>query len=242
VAREPGLDVTLVLADGRRAKGKTLGINRNVDAGMIRITTPGEWPFAEVGRSRDLRPGHWCIAMGHPGGYRRDRPPVLRVGRVLVNTDRLIDTDCTLVGGDSGGPLFDLDGRVIGINSRIGASAQANIHVPVDTFTAAWDRMVKGESWGAMAGLPVPRGPILGISGEDHAQGCRVTAITPGSPAQKVGLKAGDVIWRFEDQDKPGLAKLVEMIGRRKAGDEVKFSILRGDEKLQMAARLAPRP
>jgi serine protease Do len=242
VAREPNLDVALVLADGRRVKGKTLGINRTVDGGMIRITTPGEWPFVEVGRSADLRPGHWCIAMGHPGGYRRDRPPVLRLGRVLVNSDRLIDTDCTLVGGDSGGPLFDLNGRVIGINSRIGASAQANIHVPIDTFTVAWDRMLKGEAWGAMAGMPAPRGPMLGISGEDHAQGCRVTAITPGSPAQKVGLKAGDVIWRFEDQDKPDLGKLVEMIGRKKVGDEVKFSVLRGDQTLQMAARLASRP
>ena len=148
VAKEANREVTLVLADGRRVKATTLGMNRTLDSGLIKITTPGKYTHVSVGNSADLRVGQWCIALGHPGGYRRDRPPPVRLGRILTHHGRAIGTDCTLIGGDSGGPLFDLDGNVVGIHSRIGSSAQANVHVPIDTFIETWDRLLKSEVWG----------------------------------------------------------------------------------------------
>src|SRR5438067_853762 len=83
--------------------------------------------------SKDVKNGDWCVCVGHPGGYKEGRTPVVRVGRVLAHNDNHLQSDCTMVGGDSGGPLFDLDGKVIGINSRIGLTIASNIHVPVDT-------------------------------------------------------------------------------------------------------------
>jgi len=147
VVDEPGRDVIFLLADGKQAKGKTLGCFKTADAGLMKITDEGKWPHAPRGRSAELRPGTWCVAVGHPLGYQEKRPPIIRAGRILRLGDHVIQTDCPLVGGDSGGPLFDLEGQVIGINSRIGGSIVQNFHVPVDVFTEHWDRLVTGDSW-----------------------------------------------------------------------------------------------
>ncbi|MCL6480244.1 MAG: trypsin-like peptidase domain-containing protein, partial [Firmicutes bacterium] len=72
----------------------------------------------------------------------------VRLGRVQWRNENLIRTDCTLVGGDSGGPLFDMHGKVIGIHSRIGPSLATNLHVPVNTYRQTWDRLAQGEVWG----------------------------------------------------------------------------------------------
>ena len=148
VSGEPGRKIKIVLYDGRVVNGETLGRNREIDSGMARITDKGPWPYAELGVSKDLKAGQWCIATGHPGGFKKDRPPVVRVGRVGVFNDSLIQTDCTLVGGDSGGPLFDMTGKVIGIHSRIGNPIVANIHVPADTYREYWDQLAAGEKVG----------------------------------------------------------------------------------------------
>ncbi len=147
VVGKPGQDVTFFFHDGKTAKGKTLGMFVGADAGMMKITDPGKYPFVELGTSAELKPGTWCVALGHPLGYQAGRPPVVRVGRVLRVREGVIQSDCTLVGGDSGGPLFNLQGRVIGIHSRIAGPTDVNLHVPVDIFRDNWDRLVKGDSW-----------------------------------------------------------------------------------------------
>jgi len=147
VVEEPGLKVTFTFPDGSEAVGTTLGRYKTADAGLMKIDDEGKWPFVEKGRSADLKPGTWCVAVGHPMGYQEERPPVVRVGRVLKLEEDLIQTDCLLVGGDSGGPLFDLEGKLIGINSRIGNSPTLNFHVPVDVFLDNWDRLVGSQSW-----------------------------------------------------------------------------------------------
>src|SRR5262245_18158833 len=116
VAGQPNRDVKFFLSDGRTVAGKTLGSNREIDAGLMKITEPGDYPFAAIAET-PVKENQWCLAMGHPGGYQGDRGVVLRLGRVLLANDqkKTITTNCTLVGGDSGGPLFDLDGHVIGV-------------------------------------------------------------------------------------------------------------------------------
>jgi serine protease Do len=149
VVGKPGQKVKFLFADGKTAGGTTLGNYSTPDAGMARITEPGKWPAVPLGRSGTLRPGTWCIALGHPLGYQPGRPPVVRIGRVLHVNDETIQTDCPIVSGDSGGPVFDLDGRVIGINSRISDPVNANLHAAVDVFHANWERLAKGDVWQA---------------------------------------------------------------------------------------------
>src|SRR5262245_10741498 len=85
VAGAPNSRVEFTLADGKTVKGKSLGLFRTLDAGLMKITDPGDYPFAEMGSSEELKEGQWCLALGHPGGYQEDRGIVLRVGRVLLN-------------------------------------------------------------------------------------------------------------------------------------------------------------
>ncbi|HEX8916718.1 MAG TPA: trypsin-like peptidase domain-containing protein [Humisphaera sp.] len=252
VSGSPNQDVTLILADGRRVKARTLGVNKTIDSGLIKITEPGEWPAAEIGESGKLKKGEWVIALGHPGGYRRDRPPVLRLGKVLNNPgiNDFLTTDCTLVGGDSGGPLFDLEGRVVGINSRIGPSTLNNMHTPVDTFPQTWDRLARSDAWGGepqriAGGLFGRGGPMLGLRGEsipEGGKGARVIELTPGGPAEAAGLKVGDVVTKFDNRPVDTMDDLAEMIGGKRPGNEVPIEVRRDGKTVTLKATLARRP
>lgn len=242
VIGEAGRDCTIILPDGKRLSGKTLGVNRDIDSGMIRITEErlGDLPLVERARSSELRPGQWVVALGHPGGYRPGRPPVVRVGRIIDTSDYVIRTDTTLVGGDSGGPLVDLQGRLVGIHSRIGTSTTLNLHVPVDTYRDTWDRLLAGDTWGGrLAGtMGRFRGPIIGITGADHERGCLVESVAPDLPAARAGLRPGDVIARINGDVVEGLGGLQQLLSRRRPGEELSLEVLRDGKTL--VVKLAP--
>lgn len=152
VVLTPGAELIIVLPDGSRVRGETLGVDHDVDAGMARITDAGVYAFVPVGEADSFSPGDWCLAVGHAGGIQTDRHPPLRLGRVLHRYDDNdeevfgnVVTDCTVISGDSGGPLFDLRGRVIGIHSNIGMSATENRHVAIGEYLDRWDAFLAGE-------------------------------------------------------------------------------------------------
>ncbi len=237
VVGKPNRDVAFLLHDGRTVKGKTLGINTGIDAGLMKITDKGEWPFVEMGVSSQVKEGQWCLTTGHPGGYQRGRKPVVRYGRVLTLGDGMIMTDCTLVGGDSGGPLFDMDGKVIGIHSRIGGPLTANIHVPVNTYRDTWDRLVKGDEWGDFpAG-----GPYIGVQGDPASNLAKIIEVYPGTPAQKAGIKIGDVILKFDGQPVTDFASLAALVGERDPGDKVKLQVRRDEQTVELELVIGTR-
>lgn len=232
VSGRPGGRVTIIMPDGSTKQGKVLGANLNVDAGMIKADDDGPWPHVEIGKSKPLADGQWCIALGHPGGFQAARPAPLRLGRILRNRAVAVDTDCMLISGDSGGPLFDLDGKLIGIHSRIGSTLMANAHVPVDAFTSAWDRMVKGEVWG---GRGLRRGsPFIGIQADTTAPEAKVLSVVPDSPAQSAGLQAGDIIIRFGDKEVSSFPELVRAVRSSEPGQQVKLVVVREDEEVTL--------
>lgn len=237
VAGQAGLDVRMQLADGSRVRGTTLGMNKGMDAGMIKITQRREngtadtkWPFANMGASAQLRAGSWCLALGHPGGFQDGREPVARFGRVLSNSKTVVETDCILVGGDSGGPLFDMEGDVIGIHSRIGSKLSKNLHVPVDAYRDDWARMVRGDTWGSLASV-IGR-PAIGVLGEKHSDDARIAQVLPESPAERAGVRAGDLVVKLGAKDVKTFDELKQLVLERNPGDEVEIVVLRGDEKL----------
>jgi serine protease Do len=237
VSGRPGAQVSFILHDGRRVQGVSLGRNRDIDSGLCKITDEGEWPCVERGESGSLQPGSWCLALGHPLGYQRNRAPVVRIGRVVSSTSEVVRTDCALVSGDSGGPLFDMQGRVIGIHSRIASPLTANFHVPIDTYNQTWDRLVASEEWGGQ-----PSGPIIGIRGEDTKNGCRIIQVFPGMPAEKAGLKEGDIITAVDGVAVRSLRELVEQFNKHKPGDEVTIEYLRDGEKKSDKMAVVERP
>jgi serine protease Do len=146
VITRPGRDVRIIFPDGKTARGKTLGLNPQVDGGLVQITDEGSWPFAPIAsRDEAPKPGDWCLALGHPGGFQTGRTPPVRFGRVIAAEPAVIRTDCTISMGDSGGPLFNLQGHVIGIHSRIADDATMNMHVPAATYQEAWEVLKAGE-------------------------------------------------------------------------------------------------
>jgi serine protease Do len=235
VSGDPGSKLTVILPDGKEVKGKSLGHNLGMDSGMIKITEDRKWPFVELGSSAKLKQGQWCLTLGHPNGYKQGRPPVLRLGRILDTDKRIIRTDCTLVGGDSGGPLFDLEGKVIAIHSSIGGPITANQHVPVDTFRDTWDRLAAAEEWD---GVPGGNRPWMGVQADADTDSCKVARVFPGSPAEKAGMKARDVIVKFDGQKIGSFDDLKAVLAKKKPGDNVTLEVQRGDESVPLKLTL----
>lgn len=241
VSGDPGKDCTIILPDGTRVKGKTLGTNDKMDSGMIQITDKGpkdgKWPYLNVGKSTDLKKGQWLVALGHPGGWKKDRPPVARLGQVQDNAKELVRTSCTLVGGDSGGPLFDLEGNVVGIHSRIGYTLASNIHVPADAFKTEWERLVKGEQ----IGKPTkPSGAIIGVEFEEGTAP-KLKQVYEDGPAESGGLKAGDVITEFDGKEVSTADDIRAILRKKKPGDVVTVVIQRGTKTLEKSITLGKR-
>lgn len=145
LVNKPGEKATFVMADGKTHTGVALGADRNVDSGLMKLDGDGPWPFVEMGSCEGLALGTWCVAIGHPFGFQEGRAPVVRLGRVLNAQPQTLRTDCAIVAGDSGGPLFDLDGKLLAIHSRIGTSMTMNFHVPIDLYRHDWETLKAGR-------------------------------------------------------------------------------------------------
>lgn len=154
VIQATGDELTITLPGGREVKAKALGRDMNRDAALAQITEPGEYAFADMGDPSTIEKGEWVLALGHPGGYDGQRGAPLRVGRLWdIDKKSFYRSDCTVSGGDSGGPLFDLEGKVIGIHSSISQDLSENRHVPIAVFEKDMARMKKGEVWGKLSNL-----------------------------------------------------------------------------------------
>lgn len=227
VAMRPHKSAVLTLADGRTVTASTRGMNRNYDAGLMKIDEGQNdgrpWPHATLGKSAHLRSGMWCIATGHPGGYDSERGMVTRVGRILEVRDDCLVTDCALIGGDSGGPLFDLSGRLIAVHSRIGNDVADNLHVPIDHYADWWKRMDQGDSWGFLPGFK----PVLGVRGNGADPQANVKAVNPGSPAAEAGMEEGDVVERFGDVQITDFESLKSAVSDTMPGERVKVWVRR---------------
>jgi serine protease Do len=114
-SRKPGERVKVILHDGRECEAELLGADRTNDLSLLRLVKPGPYPFTPLDEKVTVKLGEGVLELGHPLGYRRGRAPVVRLGRVLCAHEDSFVSDCLVTGGDSGGPLFDLDGRLVGI-------------------------------------------------------------------------------------------------------------------------------
>jgi serine protease Do len=255
VVGKPDQDVEIILSDGKtKLKGKTLGMHTSIDSGMMKITEKitengkeKKWPFAEMGESAKLKKGQWVLTMGHPGGFQQGRTPPVRLGRILEASPKVIRTDCTVFSGDSGGPLFDMEGKVVGIHSRIASSLTINWHVPIDTFRETWDRLVKGEKWGGtIASEDPPDEPKkanawLGVQSDIDKEECRITSIVPKSPAEKAGFKNGDLIVKFGSKKVESFDDLVVLLRRQQPGDKVDVQVMRDGAPLTLNVTLGEK-
>jgi serine protease Do len=237
VCEKANQPVRFTFPNGRRVHGKTLGLNYAMDCGLMKITDPGHWPYVEMASKQPARPGDWVLALGHPGGYDPDRSIVARLGRVFRTGD-LLQTDCTLIGGDSGGPLFDMEGRVVGIHSRISESTTENFHVPIGLFAANWTRLVEGDAWGDIR----PRAPsTIGVRTVDGPDSCRINSISEDGPAAKAGLLEGDLILRVGDEPVADAECFAHCVRQANPGDRITLLISRGGVEMPVDVLVTQR-
>lgn len=239
VAGKPKQKMWVVLHDGRRVEGVSMGVNRDTDAGLVRILKNRDpngnpWPHAALPAVGErVKSGQWCIAGGHPGGWMSDRPAVIRVGRILRVTDSTIVSDCSLIGGDSGGPLFDLQGKLIGIHSRIGIDVDDNMHVPMNVYMDSWDRLANSEAWGVLPGFR----PVIGVTADrqsDTKNECVIGTVDPRGPAAKAGIIPGDRIVRFNNAEITSFDRLKEEVNSVVPGERITVEVLRDGQKVSL--------
>ena len=236
-------ELEVVFPNGEQVMGKVLGANYSKDIAMVQIAGKGPWPFAEMGASKPLVAGDWVVALGHSAGFDASRTPPVRFGRVVSKgPGNFLTSDCTLIGGDSGGPLFDLDGKIVGINSSIGVSLTNNNHAGIDGFKDDWDRIRAGEAWGRLSMNPLanPEMPVLGIvmGMPRGVKGVPVEAVAPRSPSAAAGVRAGDVIQSFDGSPVRDGNKLLVMLAKRQPGDKVMLGLLRDRKTLEVEVGL----
>lgn len=239
-----GQEVVALLEDGTEIKGITLGLNSETDAAMVQLQGDEPFPFVEMDRTDSTRLGDWVISLGHSGGFDQARGVVVRLGRLVRIAESTVQSDCLLIGGDSGGPLFDIEGRLIGIHSRVGASKEESMHVPLKEFLSRWDEMKNNDfiGEGPFAQKPVKGEGFLGLGSTDSAEGVRVTKILENGTAAKIGLQVDDILLAINDTEIKTKEEVAGVLSELFVGSQITMKWLRGEKKMEGEGRLDKRP
>lgn len=235
-----GKELTVILPDGERVEAESLGLVADTDCAMARIKKPGDYPFVEVDKTKSLKLGDWVYSLGHSGGFDEARGAVVRIGRIVGVKNSTLQSDCTLIGGDSGGPLFDLDGRLVGIHSRVGRRLPENMHVPMREFLRHWDGMRAGEfiGDGPFAKRPAKGDGFLGVGTEDTDDGLRVKKVGRESPAEEAEIQVGDLLLELNGGKLEDKAGFQELLAEMAPGDKVKLLIKRKGKEIEIELSL----
>ena len=235
-------------ADGRGALAATLlGEDPATDLALLRVDA-GDLPYASLGRSAGLRVGQIAIAIGNPLGFQTTVTAgvVSALGRSLPSaTGRLIDdviqTDAALNPGNSGGPLLDSRGRVIGVNTAIIPGAQGICFaVAIDLACVAigdllrFGRVRRGFIGIAGADVRLPR-RLLSEHGLAEERGVRVTKVESGGPAARAGVREGDVLVALQGKAVTGVAALARQLDGESIGAARELTVLRGARLAKMS-------
>jgi S1-C subfamily serine protease len=236
--------IGVTLEDGTRYPADLLGDDPETDIAVIRVGAEG-LKAAALGDSRAVRVGQLAIAIGHPYGFQCTVTAgvVSALGRTLrAKSGRLIDdvlqTDAALNPGNSGGPLVNSRGEVIGVNTAVILPAQGicfAIAINTAKFVAGRlirDGRVKRSRIGAsVQTVPLPD-RLTRRHDLAHDQGVLIMAVEPGGPAERAGLNEGDVIVGFDDRPVAGIDDLHRLLTEERVGIWTRLTILRGTERL----------
>ena len=237
-----GGEVTVRLTDKREFKAKVLGVDPRSDVALIKIEAK-DLPVVQIGNPDKAKVGEWVAAIGSPFGFENSISAgiVSAKGRALPDESYVsfIQTDVAVNPGNSGGPLFNLNGEVIGINSmiysRTGGYMGVSFAIPIDVaMDVANQLQTHGKVTRGKMGVQIQElsQELAKSFGMPDAKGALVASVEPGSPADKAGFKSGDVIVEFEGKPVTASRDLPRMVGMTKPGTEAKVKIYRqGEEK-----------
>jgi serine protease Do len=230
-------EVTVKLTDKREFKAKVIGFDPRTDVAVVKIDAKN-LPTVAIGDAEHARVGEWVLALGSPFGFEQ----TVTAGIISAKARRLpdesyvpfIQTDVAINPGNSGGPLFDLNGRVIGINSQIysrsGGYMGISFAIPIDVAMTVKDQLVRhGRVQRGRLGVYIQEvSPELAPSfGLAKPRGALVAQVEPGTAAERAGLKPGDVVLKVDGKDVGESAELPRIIGDRQPGSKVVLGVWR---------------
>ncbi|MEH6718372.1 MAG: Do family serine endopeptidase [Aurantimonas endophytica] len=242
--------ITVNFADGTRLDAELLGTDPKTDLAVLKVNPPEPLPAVEFGDSEALRIGDWVMAIGNPFGLGGS----VSVGIVSargrnINAgpyDNFIQTDAAINRGNSGGPLFDMNGRVVGINTAIisptGGSIGIGFSIPAQLAVNVVDQLREfGETRRGWLGirLQAVTDDIAEGLGIPEAKGAVVMGIVPGGPSDNGLLKVGDVIVRFNGQEIESSRDLPRIVAETPVGDTVTVELLRKEDTAAPAQPLS---
>lgn len=242
--------ISVRLTDGRTLRARRIGSDPDTDIALIKIESPRPLPHAALGDSDDLRVGEWVLAIGNPLAYEHTVTVgvISYIGRKLFDSslDRYIQTDAAINFGNSGGPLINSRGEVIGINAAISSRA-ANIGfaVPINQATAILPQLREhGQVSRGYIGVRLKQvDPDLQRSLSLRASsGALVEDVEPGTPGERADLRPYDVIVAVDGRQITANDDLIQIIAARKPGTVATLQIVRDGRTMNVPVKLAERP
>ncbi len=246
-------EVTVKLADAKREfKAKVVGSDERTDIALIKVDQTG-LPVATLGKSGDLQPGQWVAAIGSPFGFANS----ITAGIVSATQRALpaetyvpfIQTDVAVNPGNSGGPLLNLAGEVVGVNSmiysRTGGYMGVSFAIPIETaLDIAKQLRESGKVTRGRLGVAIqPMTKELAQSFKlDSSDGVVVASVDPGGPADKAGLQPGDVLLSYNGKTIDEANTLPRLVAETKPGEQAKLEIWRGGKRQSVTARIGELP
>ncbi|MFZ5528835.1 MAG: DegQ family serine endoprotease [Pseudomonadota bacterium] len=241
-------DVTVKLPDRREYKAKVVGTDPKTDVAVIKIDAK-DLPYLPLGNTRDLKVGEWVLAIGAPFGFENTVTAgvVSAKGRSLPDDSFVpfIQTDVAVNPGNSGGPLFNARGEVVGINSQIysrtGGYQGVSFAIPIEVATKVRDQILKsGKASHARLGVVIQEvNQAFADSFKlDKPEGALVSSIEKGGPADQAGLKVGDVIRKVNGQAIVASGDLPALVGQATPGDKITLEVWRDGKQQELSARL----
>jgi len=245
--------LTVALDDGKKVPAKIIGTDPQTDVAVIKIDEKN-LPVAQLGNSDDVRVGQWVIAVGNPFQLLHSVTAgiISATGRSsvgLATYEDFIQTDASINPGNSGGALADLDGKVIGINTAItspsGASAGIGFAIPINMARHVMDALIdKGKvSRGYLALVPQDVSPDLAKAmGTKETGGALVGDVMSNGPADKAGVKRGDIITEFNGQKVKDSTDLRKQVAEAAPNSKVDMEVLRDGHSKKLTVTLGERP
>lgn len=240
-------EITVKLSDGREFKGQLKGTDEKLDLALVRIETKETLPVAPLGDSDALEVGEWVMAIGNPFGLAQTVTAgiISAKGRWIGSGpyDDFLQTDASINPGNSGGPLFNAKGEVVGINTAIVAGGQGiGFAIPINMAKAVLTQLKEtGKVTRGWLGVSVqPVTPELAKSfGMKKEQGALVAEVIKDSPAEKAGLKVGDVILEFDGTLIKDMHELPRLAAVMPVGKKAVVKVLRNGKNIEKTVTIA---
>lgn len=239
--------IFVTLTDGKEYKAKVIGTDARTDVGLIKIDAKGLKPLP-IGDSESLKKGQWVLAIGSPFGL----DSTVTAGIIsAINRDTgdylpFIQTDVAVNPGNSGGPLINLQGQVVGINSQIvsrsGGFMGISLAIPIDEVMRVVEQLkAHGKVTRGRIGvqISVVEDEVAKALGLEKGSGALVTSVEPQGPASKAGVHPGDVITGFNGQEIRHMTDLPRIVGNTQPGTEATIQVWRKGKSLELRAKVA---